>query len=63
MLDLKVLHQKLEAARREVRNLTVMQMRPDQSSEKLEMLRDLERSARAEVKARLLAIEHAQSVK
>jgi hypothetical protein len=33
-----------------VRNLQVLQMRPGQSAEKLKLLADLERSARAEVK-------------
>jgi hypothetical protein len=40
------LQQELKDARQEVRNLQVMQMRPDQSAEKLKLLADLERSAR-----------------
>ncbi len=40
----------LANARQEVRNLQAMIKRPRQSGEKLELLRNLERSARAEVK-------------
>jgi hypothetical protein len=58
MPDLPTLERKLKGVRQEVRNLQVMQMRPDQSAEKLKLLADLERSARAEVKLRLKAIEH-----
>jgi hypothetical protein len=38
-------------------------MRPGQSAEKLKLLSDLERSARAEVKLRLKALEFARSRK
>jgi hypothetical protein len=55
------LEQKLRAARQEVRNIQVMAMQPGQSAEKLKLLADLERSARAEVKLRLKAIQHAKS--
>lgn len=61
MPDLKILQTKLADARQEVRNLTVMQMKPGYSAEKLELLRNLERSARAEVKLRVKALEWAQS--
>jgi hypothetical protein len=40
----------LASTRQEVRNLTVMALRPDLSPEKRELIRNLERSARAEVK-------------
>ena len=59
--DLPTLEQKLKGVRQEVRNLQVMQMRPNQSAKKLELLADLERSARAEVKLRLKALAYARS--
>ena len=61
MTDLKMLQQKLDDARREVRNLTVMQMKPGYSPEKLTLLHNLERSARAEVKLRIKALEYAKA--
>lgn len=61
MPNLPSLEQKLRAARQEVRNLQVMAMQPGQSAEKLKLLADLKRSARAEVKLRLKAIQHAKS--
>jgi hypothetical protein len=59
--DLQALERKLKAVRQEVRNLQVIQMRPNQSAKKLKLLADLERSARAEVKLRLKALDHAKS--
>ncbi len=59
--DLATLERKLKGVRQEVRNLQVMQMRPDQSAEKLRLLADLEGSARAEVKLRLKAIAYQKS--
>jgi hypothetical protein len=52
MHDLSALRRKITAARQEVRNLTVMGMKPDLAADKVELVRHLERSARAEVKAR-----------
>jgi hypothetical protein len=46
----------LADARREVRNLTVMGMRPDISADEREIIRQLERSARAQVKLGLRAL-------
>jgi hypothetical protein len=59
--DLPTLERKLKGVRQEVRNLQVMQMRPGQSAEKLRLLAELERSARAEVKLRQKALEHARA--
>ena len=59
--DLPTLERKLKGVRQEVRNLQVMQMHPGQSPEKLKLLADLERSARAEVKLRVKALAHAKS--
>ena len=53
MTDFKKLEQDLSDTRQEVRNLTVKAMSPDLSPEKAELVRALERSARAEVKLRL----------
>ena len=44
-----------------MRNLQVMGMGRSQPAEKLKLLRNLERSARAEVKLRQKALEHAKS--
>jgi hypothetical protein len=60
MLDLPTQEQKLKAARQEVRTLQVLQMRPDQSAEMLELLRNVERLAREEVSLRREAIEQAK---
>jgi hypothetical protein len=38
-------------------------MRPNQSAEKLELLRNLEQSARAEVKLRLKVLNHAKQTR
>jgi hypothetical protein len=59
--DLQELERGLKGVRQEVRRLQVMQMRPGQSAQKLRFLADLERSARAEVKLRLKALEYAKS--
>jgi hypothetical protein len=61
MPDLPTLERKLCAARQEVRNLQVMAMRPNLSAERRVLIRDLERSARAEVKLRIKAIAYAKS--
>ena len=58
MPDLPTLELWLHDARQQVRNLQVMQMRPNQPAEKLKVLSDLERSARAMVKLRLTALEY-----
>jgi hypothetical protein len=60
-LACKTLRQELKDARQEVRNLTVMAMRPGMSPAKAELIRNLERSARAEVKLRLKALRYAES--
>jgi hypothetical protein len=59
--DIQTQERKLKGVRQEIRNLQVMQMRPGQSAEKLELLADLERSARAEAKLRLKALAHAKA--
>jgi hypothetical protein len=57
-LDLKELQQALDDERREVRNLTVMGMRPDLRPEDAELVRNLERSARAGVKLARQALQY-----
>jgi hypothetical protein len=64
MPDLPTLERKLrgvrqEVVRQEVRNLQVLGMRPNYR-QKAEFIRRLERSARAEVKLRLKALENAK---
>jgi hypothetical protein len=56
-LDEVTLLKALADTRREVRNLTVIAMRPN-PPEKAELLRNLERSARAEVKLRIKALAY-----
>ena len=57
------LQTKLESVRREVRNLTIMGMDPTQTSEQATLIRQLERSARAEQRLRKIAIDYAKSRK
>jgi hypothetical protein len=62
MRDFATLRLKLADARQEVCNLAVMAMRPDLSPAKLELVRQAERSARAEVKLRVKALAYAESL-
>ena len=55
------LQTKLESVRREVRNLTIMGMDPNQTPKQIELIKDLERSARAEVRLRSMALVRAKS--
>ena len=57
MPDSKELRQELADAKREVRNLSVMSMKPH-APRKLETIKHLERSARAEVSLRQKALAH-----
>ena len=61
MPDLPTLQQELKDARQEVRNLQVLALDPSLPPEKAELVRNLERSARAEVKLRQKALAHAKS--
>jgi hypothetical protein len=54
------LQAKLDSVRREVRNLTVMGMDPKQTPEQAALIKELERSARAEMRLRTMALEHAR---
>jgi hypothetical protein len=58
MRDLKALQASLADNHREVRNLQVLQMRPGRSPAELDLLRNLERSARASVKLAQKALAH-----
>lgn len=53
MHDLPKLLQELRNTRQEVRNLVVMGMSPDLIPDQIELVKSLERSARAEVRLRL----------
>ena len=46
--------------RREIRNLTVMGMDPSQTPGQAALIKELERSARAEMRLRTMALEHAK---
>jgi type II secretory pathway component PulM len=60
MPTLVELQTELDNVRREVRNLTVMGMDPKQTPEQAELIKALERSARAEGRLRKMALEHAK---
>jgi hypothetical protein len=60
-VDEALLQRTLADTRREVRNLTVMGMRPDLSAADRELIRNAERSARAEVKLRIKALQYFRS--
>ena len=57
------LQTKLESVRREVRNLTVMGMDPNQTTEQAALIKELEQSARAEQRLRKMALGYAKSRK
>src|SRR5262245_30489721 len=57
-MGLKSPHYERESIRRDVRNLTVTSMDPSQPPDQVALIKDLERSARAEVRLRIKAIEH-----
>ena len=54
---------KLDSVRREVRNLTVMGMDPNQTTEQAALIKELEQSARAEQRLRKMALDYAKSRK
>jgi hypothetical protein len=60
MPTLAELQTKLDSVRRELRNLTVMGMDPSQHSDQAALIKELERSARAEMRLRAMALEHAK---
>jgi hypothetical protein len=57
-LDEALLERKLANTRQEVRNLTVIGMRPNLSADQRELIHNAERSARAEVKLRIKALRY-----
>jgi hypothetical protein len=57
------LQTKLDSVRREVRNLTVMGMDPNQTTDQAALIKELERSARAEQRLRKTALDYAKSRK
>ena len=57
------LQTKLDSVRREVRNLTVMGMDPNQTTEQAALIKEFERSARAEQHLRKMAVDYAKSRK
>ena len=57
------LQNRLDSVRREVRNLTVMGMDPNQTTEQAALIKELERSARAEQRLRKMAVDYAKSRK
>ncbi len=61
MHALQKLEQRLKDVRQEVRNLVVLGMAPQLLPSELEVVRNLERSARAEVKLLLKAIDYERS--
>jgi hypothetical protein len=61
MPDWRILQAKISAARREVRDLQIEQMKPGQPPDKLELLRNQEQSARAAVKQARDALDRQQN--
>ena len=61
MPTLAELQTKLDSVRREVRNLTVMGMDPSQPPDQAALIKELERSARAEMRLRTMALAHARA--
>jgi hypothetical protein len=61
MPTIAILEAKLASVRREVRNLTIMGMDPNQTPDQVAAIKQLEISARAEVRLRVMALEHAKS--
>ena len=57
MPTLAELQPKLDSVRREVRNLTVMGLDPNQPPDQAALIKELERSARAEVRLRAMALD------
>ena len=57
---LSELQTKLDSVRREVRNLTVMGMDPSQPADQAALIKELERSARAEQRLRKMALDYAK---
>lgn len=60
MPTLVELQAKLDGVRREVRNLTVMGLDPSQTREQAALIKELERSARAEMRLRTMALKQAK---
>ncbi|MGB8532299.1 MAG: hypothetical protein WCD64_13835, partial [Pseudolabrys sp.] len=54
------LQTKLDGVRREVRNLTVMGMDPKQPPDQAALIKDLEQSARVEMRLRSMALKYAK---
>jgi hypothetical protein len=61
MPTLAELQAKLDSVRREVRNLTVMGMDPSQPPDQAALIKELERSARAEMRLCAMALAHART--
>src|SRR5262245_5973162 len=61
MTTLAELQIKLDSVRREVRNLTVMGLDPSQPPDQAALIKELERSARAEMRLRTMALAHARA--
>ena len=54
------LQTELDSVRREVRNLTVMALDPSQPPDQAALIKELERSARAEQRLRKMALDYAK---
>ena len=60
MPAIKELERNIECCRREIRNLVVMGLDPNQPPDQAALIKDLERSARAELRLRVLALRYAE---
>jgi hypothetical protein len=61
MPAIEELEREIECVRREIRNLIVMGMNPKQTPQQAALTRDLERSARAKLCLRYVALQYAMS--
>jgi hypothetical protein len=61
LLDLLELQREIANCRREIRNLVVMGLDPNQRPDQAALIEDLERSARAELALRWRALQYAIS--
>jgi hypothetical protein len=61
MPGIEELERNIECCRREIRNLVVMGLDPNQPPDQAALIKDLERSARVELRLRKMALDYARS--
>jgi hypothetical protein len=58
---LQDLEREIAICRREIRNLVILGLDPSQRPDQAALIKDLERSARAELRLRVMALDYARS--